>query len=91
MANNKSAIKRWHQSLKRRDRNRSRRTTARTATRSLREAVAAGDEAQVDTALNAAFSTLDRAAKTGAIHTGKADRTKSRLARLVAKSRAAEA
>lgn len=89
MANNKSAIKRWHQSLKRRDRNRSRRTSARSAVRSLREAVTAGDDATVDAALGAAFSTLDRAAKTGAIHTGKADRTKSRLAHLVAKSREA--
>jgi small subunit ribosomal protein S20 len=89
MANNKSAIKRWHQSLKRRDRNRSRRTTARSAVRSLREAVAAGDEVKVDAALSQAFSSLDRAAKTGAIHTGRADRTKSRLALLVARSREA--
>ena len=88
MANNKSAIKRWHQSLKRRDRNRSRRTTARSAVRTLREAVAAGDQAKVDEALSVAFSSLDRAAKTGAIHTGKADRTKGRLAHLVAKSQA---
>ena len=33
-----------------------------------------------------AFSALDRAAKMGAIHTGKADRTKRRLAALTAKS-----
>ena len=37
MANNKSAIKRWHQSLKRRDRNRATRTVARSAVRNLRE------------------------------------------------------
>ena len=86
MANNKSAIKRWHQSLKRRDRNRSRRTAARTAVRTLREAVADGDEQQINQALTAAFSTLDRAAKNGSIHAGKADRTKSRLARLAARS-----
>lgn len=84
MANNKSAIKRWHQSLKRRDRNRSRRSAARTAIRRVREAAAAGsDDAQA--ALSAAYSTLDRAAKQGAIHTGKADRTKRRLAALVSK------
>ncbi len=86
MANNKSAIKRWHQSLKRRDRNRSRRTTARSAVRSLRETVADGDQEKVDAAHSTAFSSLDRAAKTGSIHTGKADRTKRRLAHLVAKS-----
>ncbi|MEX0782999.1 MAG: 30S ribosomal protein S20 [Dehalococcoidia bacterium] len=87
MANSKSAIKRWHQSLKRRDRNRARRTAARSAVRTLRESVAAGDdEAKVTAALSAAFSSLDRAAKTGSIHTGKADRTKGRLAALVGKS-----
>jgi small subunit ribosomal protein S20 len=89
MANNKSAIKRWHQSLKRRDRNRARRSAARSAVRALREAVAGGDDEAVTATLSSAFSTLDRAAKTGAIHTGKADRTKRRLAALV--SRSAEA
>ena len=85
MANNKSAIKRWHQSLKRRDRNRSTRTLARNAVRHLREVVTSGDADAVKTALSTAYSTLDRAAKKGAIHTGKADRQKSRLAALVAK------
>lgn len=89
MANNKSAIKRWHQSLRRRDRNRSRRSAARGAVRSLREAVAAGDETQINEALSAAFSSLDRAAKRGAIHEGKADRAKSRLAHFVAKAKEA--
>lgn len=89
MANTKSAIKRWHQSLKRRDRNRSRRSAARSAVRHVHEAVAAGDEARVSEALSAAFSTLDLAAKNGAIHEGKADRTKSRLAHFVARSKEA--
>jgi small subunit ribosomal protein S20 len=86
MANTKSAIKRWHQSLKRRDRNRTTRTIMRSAVRNLRETAAAGDETATKEALTAAYSALDRAAKKGAIHTGKADRTKSRLAALVAKS-----
>lgn len=86
MANHKSAIKRWHQSLKRRDRNRSTRSYTRSAIRTLRETVAAGDEAGTATALSAAYSALDRAAKKGAIHTGKADRTKRRLAALVSRS-----
>ena len=38
MANSKSAIKRWHQSLKRRDRNRATRSGTRNAVRTLREA-----------------------------------------------------
>ena len=86
MAHHKSAIKRWHQSLRERDRNRARRTLARGSVRRLREAVAAGDEAKVKEALSDAYSTLDRAAKMGAIHTGKADRAKRRLAALTAKS-----
>jgi len=85
MANNKSALKRWHQSLKRRDRNRTRRTIARTAVRNVREAVAAGDSEAATTSLSAAYSALDRAARRGAIHTGKADRQKRRLAALIAK------
>jgi small subunit ribosomal protein S20 len=86
MANNKSAIKRWHQSLKRRDRNRATRTLMRSAVRSLRETAVDGDATATKDALTAAYSALDRAAKKGAIHTGKADRTKRRLAALVAKS-----
>ncbi|MCC7365873.1 MAG: 30S ribosomal protein S20 [Dehalococcoidia bacterium] len=78
MANHKSAEKRWRQSLKRRDRNRSRRSAMRTAVRTAREAIAAGEDST--TALSAAYSSLDRAAKAGSIHTGKADRLKRRLA-----------
>lgn len=86
MANNKSAIKRWHQSLKRRDRNRATRSATRSAVRNLREAVAAGDDTTVKAALAQAYSSLDTSAKKGAIHVGKADRTKRRLAALVAKA-----
>jgi small subunit ribosomal protein S20 len=86
MANNKSAIKRWHQSLKRRDRNRATRTAARSAVRRLRETAADGDATATAQALTQAYSALDRAAQKGAIHTGKADRTKRRLAALVAKA-----
>jgi small subunit ribosomal protein S20 len=86
MANNKSAIKRWHQSLKRRDRNRATRSATRTTVRALREAVTGGDEAAIKTALSQAYSSLDTAAKKGSIHTGKADRTKRRLAALAARS-----
>ncbi len=89
MAHHKSAIKRWHQSLRERDRNRARRSLARTAVRGVREAAASGDEAAARAALTDAFSALDRAAKMGAIHTGKADRLKSRLAARVNKAASA--
>lgn len=86
MANNKSAIKRWHQSLKRRDRNRSTRSAARSAVRTLRETVAGGaGEDEIKESLSRAYSALDRAAKKGAIHTGKADRQKRRLAALISR------
>jgi len=81
MANSKSALKRWRQSLKRRDRNRARRSAMRSAMRNVRELGAAGDDATATSeALSRAYSVLDRAAKSGAIHTGKADRLKRRLA-----------
>ena len=86
MAHHKSAIKRWHQSLRERDRNRARRTLARSTVRRLREAVSAGDETAVKAALSDAYSALDRAAKMGAIHTGKADRAKRRLAAFTTRS-----
>jgi small subunit ribosomal protein S20 len=80
MAHHKSAIKRWHQSLRERDRNRARRSLARGSVRRVREAVASGDAEAIKTALSNAYSALDRAAKKGAIHTGTADRLKRRLA-----------
>jgi small subunit ribosomal protein S20 len=86
MAHHKSAIKRWHQSLRERERNRARRTLARGSVRRLREAVADGDDKAAQEALAAAYSALDRAAKMGAIHTGRADRSKRRLAALASKS-----
>lgn len=87
MANTKSALKRWRQSLKRRMRNRSRRTAARNATRAVRQAIAAGDFAAAEAALARAYSLWDRAAKVGAIHAGKADRMKHRLAAALRKAK----
>lgn len=89
MANTKSALKRWRQSLKRRLRNRSRRTQARHATRAVREAIASGDLAAAEAALRRAYSLWDRAAKVGAVHTRKADRMKHRLAAALRKAKEA--
>lgn len=85
MANNKSALKRWRQSLKARARNRATRSFARTSVRHVREAVATGDAPATHVALSAAYSALDRAARKGAIHKRKADRQKRRLAALARK------
>ena len=82
MAHSKSALKRARQSIKRREINRARRTLARNSVRQLREAVDGGKTDEVPVALSAAYSALDTAAKNGAIHTRRADRTKRRLAAL---------
>ena len=82
MATKQSAMKRWRQSLKRRGRHRATRTQSRSAVRSAREAAAAGDGEAFNEALSEAYSVLDRAARKGAIPTGRAARTKRRLAAL---------
>lgn len=85
MANSNSAEKRARQNTKRRDRNRARRTATRGVVSNVRVAAAEGNEEQYNESLSAAYSALDRAAKTGAMPTGAADRTKRRLAALGAK------
>lgn len=87
MAHSKQALKRWRQSIEARNRNRATKSVTRSTVRTLRESVGTADEATVAAALSEAYSALDRAARKGAIHTGRADRQKRRLAALVAKSR----
>ncbi len=82
MAHSLSAIKRHRQSLRRRDRNRVRKTAARNAVRRVRELIAAGNQEEAQAAIREASSVLDRAARKGALHPGNASRRKSRLARL---------
>jgi len=78
MANHKSAEKRHRQSLKRRARNKHRRSTVRNAVRRARQAVASGDsEAQAKVTL--AERLLRRAASRGVMHARTAARTVSRL------------
>jgi small subunit ribosomal protein S20 len=79
VANHKSAIKEHRQSLRRRDRNRQERSRMRTAVKKLRKALETGDAAGARELLPGTLSLIDRAAKRGAIHTGTADRYKSRL------------
>ncbi len=82
MANTRSALKRWRQSLRRRARNRAARSESRGAVRAVREAAAGGDGDRYGEALDRAYSVLDRAARKGAIPTARADRAKRRLAAL---------
>jgi small subunit ribosomal protein S20 len=80
MAHSKSALKRWRQNERHRARNKPVRTAARTAVRGAREALEAGGEEAVS-AIQAASSVLDRAAKHNVIHRNAASRHKSRLMR----------
>lgn len=78
MANSKSALKRWRQSLASRDRNRSIKSRTRTT---LGKALAAiqDDASTAEEAVRAAVSALDKAAQAGVIHDNAAARGKSRL------------
>jgi small subunit ribosomal protein S20 len=78
LAHSKSALKRWRQSLARRDRNRS--VKSRTRTMIGKAMSALGTEpASSEEAVKAAISAIDRTAQKGVIHPNAAARAKSRL------------
>lgn len=79
MANIKSAEKRARQNVKRFERNRILRVTARTHIKQARAAIAAGDSAAAQEAIAKAEVALDRAASKGVIHSNNASRRKSRI------------
>ncbi len=81
-AHSLSAIKRHRQSVRRRERNRARRTAARGAVRRARELIASGNQEEAQAAVREAASVLDRAARKGVIHPNNAARRKSRLMRM---------
>lgn len=78
MAHSKSALKRWRQSLKRRDRNRAGKGRTRTILNRALTAVAS-DASSAEEAVKSALSALDKAAQKGIIHKNAASRSKSRL------------
>ena len=80
MPNIKSAKRRMRSDAAKQARNRSVKTTLKTAERRLNDAIKDGNKETTQAALNAASSAFDKAAKLGVIHSGKADRKKSRLA-----------
>ena len=79
MANTASAKKRIRQSLKRRLRNRITRSHLRTAVKTLRAAIEAGEVEKAQQLLPVTLSLVDRTARKGVIHANAAARTKSRL------------
>ena len=89
MASHASALKAHRQNIVRRERNRQMRTRLRSALRSIRSAVDAGDPAQVKDALKDTISLVDKMASKGIIHRNTAGRYKSRLSARVSKKSAA--
>ncbi|MEW6687788.1 MAG: 30S ribosomal protein S20 [Pseudomonadota bacterium] len=83
MANIKSARKRARQAVKRRDRNFSLRTAARTAIKEVKKAIAAGDKNAAAATLARSQAVIDRVAGKGVLHPNAAARHKSRLAHAV--------
>ena len=83
LATHKSAIKRYRQSLKRRQRNRTVKGGVRAAVKRTRMAVTEGDIEAAQASLQIAISRLDRAASKGVLHKNTAARSKGRLTKLV--------
>ncbi len=75
----KSVLKRAAQSLKRAEINRAHRTRVRSAIKSLRTAIAAGDAAAAAALLRPTLSAIDRAVTKGVLTRNAANRSKSRL------------
>jgi small subunit ribosomal protein S20 len=80
MANIASARKRARQAVVRNAHNSSLRSTLRTAIKSVRKAIAAGDKAAATRTLQSSQGVIDRIADKKIIHKNAASRYKSRLA-----------
>jgi small subunit ribosomal protein S20 len=76
---NRSAEKRERQNRKRRLRNRSTKSTMKTAIRKFNEAVASGDVESASATLATSLKLIDSTASKGVIHKNTANRKKSRL------------
>ncbi len=84
MANIKSQIKRIKQNERRRLRNKSVRSSVRTAIRSFREAAESGDSARANDLARAAGRLLDKAVSKGVVHKNQAANKKSAIFKKVA-------
>jgi len=83
MPNSASAKKRLRQNQARRLKNRSIKSSVRTAIRKVRTAVDTGDAEASTAAFQVATKQLDQAAAKNVIHANKAARTKSRLSKAI--------
>lgn len=80
MANSKQARKRARQSTERNAHNAALRSRLRTAIKSVRKAIAAGDKTAASDTLKKATSVIDSVADKKVVHKNTAARNKSRLA-----------
>jgi small subunit ribosomal protein S20 len=85
MASHASALKKNRQDQKRRIRNRAHASRLRTQLKKMTEALTSGDTAAAAGLMKDTVSLVDRTAKHRVIHRNAASRTKSRLARALAK------
>jgi small subunit ribosomal protein S20 len=85
MPNTKSAERRMRNSARKRDRNRSVKSSLHTLENSYLGLVAAGKKDDASKALQGLTSAFDKAAKAGIVHKSTASRKKSRLALRLAK------
>ena len=83
MANIKSARKRARQAVKRRSHNVSMRTSARSAIKDVKKAIASGNKKAAAAALVRSQAVIDRTAAKGIVHRNAAARQKSRLAHAI--------
>ncbi|MDR0534420.1 MAG: 30S ribosomal protein S20 [Verrucomicrobiales bacterium] len=83
MANTKSAAKSARSSQRRRTVNKNSSATYKQAEKQLRALVAGGKKDEAVKLLPKVYATLDKAAKKKTVHKNKANRSKSRLAKLV--------
>ena len=84
MPHSLSAKKRVRQTAKRTLANRTRASAMKTAIRRVDEAAAAGDPAKLKTAVENAYSRIDKAAKANVIHANTAARRKALVTRKAA-------
>jgi small subunit ribosomal protein S20 len=85
MASHASALKKNRQDQKRRLRNRAHASKLRTQMKKIGQAIAGGDAKAVAGMMNETVALVDRTAKHRVIHPNAASRTKSRLAKALAK------
>ncbi len=83
MANHKSAIKQWRQSLKKNAINTNNKTQLRTQIKALRMAIQNNEKEEALKLLPKTFSTIDKSIKKGTIHENQGNRYKSRLSHQV--------